>query len=61
MQSQSQAWFTLHQKMQTWYSIYQFTHWFTLKTGDNDLINIFHDNSMSSTSFIVVINITISL
>ena len=38
MHSQNRAWKTLYQKMQTWYSIYQFTHCFTLQTSGYDVI-----------------------
>ena len=41
MCSQSRDWSNWYQKTRTWYSIYQFTHCFTLQTSDYDVIFYF--------------------
>ena len=47
MHSQSHAWYTLYQKTETRYSIYQLTHCFTLQTSDYDIIFDFCVDSAS--------------
>ena len=52
MRSQNRAWLTWYQKTQTWYSIYQFTHYFTLQTSDYDVIfDVCVDLASLATSF----------